>query len=255
MRHFITFLQSIKESDTLLVESIINAYTVIFETGTHRLNEIKEAEAEDASIDYQTEYFTCGPASLINAMKQIDPSYETSDLEEYIIWKKANTVFMGDQGGEYPGTSPFGLGSYAIEKGYKATVVINENVDGIEVLTNTNKDDGYHKKIYDEMEHIMCDEFEAQGGSLVMFDVTLKDLKNIDFTQNAVIALIHLKEGMLYGHWVCTNDVLDDRIIYFDPYYNEKSEDGIHEVTFEYFENNCWSFDKDEKRACIIIGR
>ena len=43
----------------------------------------------------QTLDFTCGPSSLMMAMKALDPAVEMSRALEMKLWKEATTIFMG----------------------------------------------------------------------------------------------------------------------------------------------------------------
>ncbi len=80
----------------------------------------------------QTTDFTCGPASLMMALKTLQPDYVTSRHEELQIWREATTIFMTAGHG---GCSPHGLALSAWHRGFDVTLHINQQeapfLDGV----------------------------------------------------------------------------------------------------------------------------
>jgi ribosomal protein S18 acetylase RimI-like enzyme len=80
----------------------------------------------------QTTPFTCGPASLMMAMRSLDSRYMPSPIEEIQIWREATTIFMTSGHG---GCHPVGLALAARERGFIAEVLVNKPgplfVDGV----------------------------------------------------------------------------------------------------------------------------
>lgn len=80
----------------------------------------------------QTTEFTCGPASLMMALKTLDPNYEMTRAEELQIWREATTIFMTSGHG---GCSPHGLALSAWRRGMNVQLYINQPgapfVDGV----------------------------------------------------------------------------------------------------------------------------
>lgn len=72
----------------------------------------------------QTTDFTCGPASLIMAMKSLKPSVKADRALELQLWREANTIFMGPSGG-HGGCSALGLALAAHRRGFAAEVHVN----------------------------------------------------------------------------------------------------------------------------------
>jgi predicted double-glycine peptidase len=60
--------------------------------------------------------FTCGPASLMMAMRALDKTQPIDRAHELQLWREANTVFMGKG---HPGSSPYGLALAAWRRGFK----------------------------------------------------------------------------------------------------------------------------------------
>jgi len=68
---------------------------------------------------YRQHYdFTCGPASLMMAMKYLDNDLHLEKGLEIDIWRDANLVTL-------PGTSRYGLAYSAVVRGFSARVTSN----------------------------------------------------------------------------------------------------------------------------------
>lgn len=80
----------------------------------------------------QTTDFTCGPASLMMAMKTLQPDYPMSRHEELQIWREATTIFMTSGHG---GCSPHGLALSAWQRGFDVSLYTNQEaapfLDGV----------------------------------------------------------------------------------------------------------------------------
>jgi predicted double-glycine peptidase len=72
----------------------------------------------------QTTDFTCGPSSLIMAMKALKPAVKADRALELQLWREANTIFMGPSGG-HGGCSALGLALAARRRGFAAEVHVN----------------------------------------------------------------------------------------------------------------------------------
>ena len=71
----------------------------------------------------QTLDFTCGPSSLLMAMKALEPGAEFSRTLELLLWKEATTMYMG--GPQHGGSSALGLAIAADRRGFATEVVVN----------------------------------------------------------------------------------------------------------------------------------
>ena len=70
----------------------------------------------------QTLDFTCGPSSLMMAMKALDPAIEMSRALEMKLWKEATTIFGGHGHG---GCSALGLALAAHRRGFEAEIHVS----------------------------------------------------------------------------------------------------------------------------------
>lgn len=71
----------------------------------------------------QTTDFTCGPSSLLMAMKTLDPGIDVSRTHELLLWREANTIFMGSDG--HGGCGATGLALAAHRRGFDVEVWVN----------------------------------------------------------------------------------------------------------------------------------
>jgi ribosomal protein S18 acetylase RimI-like enzyme len=102
-----------------------------YEDGCYALRFEKPLHAEthtaiSASPSYyrQTTEFSCGPAALMMAMRDIDPLASLDRREELQIWREATTIFMTTGHG---GCSPHGLALSALRRGFGVSLYINRS--------------------------------------------------------------------------------------------------------------------------------
>lgn len=85
---------------------------------------VRPVQRPEPATDYykQTTPFSCGPASLMMAMHQLNSDYQMSRSEELKIWRESTTIYMTSGHG---GCSPVGLALAAAERGFKAEVYLS----------------------------------------------------------------------------------------------------------------------------------
>lgn len=71
----------------------------------------------------QTTPFTCGPASLIMALKYFGIEYSRPELEELELWREATTIYMTSGHG---GCGPHGLARAAHKRGLQVELWVSE---------------------------------------------------------------------------------------------------------------------------------
>ena len=80
----------------------------------------------------QTLDFTCGPASLIMAMRALDSSLQADRTLEVQLWREATTIYMTSGHG---GCSPHGLALAAYRRGFHPRLMLNHSgplfLDGV----------------------------------------------------------------------------------------------------------------------------
>jgi predicted double-glycine peptidase len=72
----------------------------------------------------QTTDFTCGPASLMMAMKALEPELTLDRKVELRLWRESTSIFMTSGHG---GCGPYGLALSAHHRGYKVEVFVKEH--------------------------------------------------------------------------------------------------------------------------------
>jgi hypothetical protein len=71
----------------------------------------------------QTTNFSCGPSSLLMAMKTLDPKIDFSRTHELLLWRESTTIFMGGPG--HGGCGATGLALAAHRRGFDVEVWVN----------------------------------------------------------------------------------------------------------------------------------
>ncbi len=87
---------------------------------------VPHLDADRARVPYyrQTLEFTCGPASLMMAMRSFDPAIGNDRAEEIEIWRESTTVFMTAGHG---GCGPHGLALAAHDRGFAVELFLSES--------------------------------------------------------------------------------------------------------------------------------
>lgn len=97
------------------------------------------AKPKPAHLPYyaQTTDFTCGPAAMLMAARNVNPNQPYNQIEELNIWREATTIFMTTGHG---GTSPFGLALAARRRGYRARLwVSHQDAPFLDSVRNAEK--------------------------------------------------------------------------------------------------------------------
>ena len=112
---------------------------IFFEKSVKHL-ELKSDLRQTNSINLQVPYyrqhydFTCGPASLMMAMKYFDKCLPLTKNLEIDIWKESNMV-------ELCGTSRYGIAYSALTRGFKVKVINNAGkIDFVDQIVPSLKD-------------------------------------------------------------------------------------------------------------------
>ncbi len=119
-----------------------------------RIRNLKRTAYRKVPYYQQGTDFTCGPASLLMAMKAFNPKTETNLSAELQIWREATTIFMTSGHG---GCGPHGLALSAWRRGYRSEVYLSHTrplfVDSVrspekkEIISLVHKD--FEKKTTD----------------------------------------------------------------------------------------------------------
>jgi len=165
----------------------------------------------------QTLDFTCGPSTLLMAMKALDPSIVLDRMLELRIWRESTTIFMTSGHG---GCGPYGLALSAYHRGFDVEVFVNDEralfVDSVRSL---------EKK---EVMRLVQEDFVNELRSVpvnIHYGVIGVDALQQQFEQGG-IAIVLISSYRIYHekfpHWVVVTG-FDDRFIYVhDPFVDKE---------------------------------
>ncbi|MBF6057515.1 GNAT family N-acetyltransferase/peptidase C39 family protein [Thiomicrorhabdus heinhorstiae] len=177
-----------------------------------RLHKLGQGFCSNSPYYQQTTEFTCGPASLMMALKELQTDYQLTPSLELALWREATTIFMTSGHG---GCSPHGLALSAWKRGFAVKLYVSSSdipfIDGVRNI---------HKKEVIELVHA---DFVRQiaATDIESYDQTLsfEEWKEILARKQPLLALIstwRLNRNKA-PHWVYIA-ASDDRFVYInDP--------------------------------------
>ncbi|APZ42290.1 GNAT family N-acetyltransferase/peptidase C39 family protein [Acidihalobacter ferrooxydans] len=161
----------------------------------------------------QTLDFTCGPSSLMMAMKTLRPALALDRTLELRIWREATTIFMTSGHG---GCGPFGLALSAWHRGFDVEVFVNEEAGFFT--------DSVRSRIKKDVIRLVQEDFLAelreQGVPLHLEPLDTAELRARFEAGGVPVVLI--SSWRIYGekfpHWVVVTG-FDERFVYVhDPF-------------------------------------
>ncbi|MGQ9370810.1 ribosomal protein S18-alanine N-acetyltransferase [Azospirillum sp. A39] len=160
----------------------------------------------------QTTDFTCGAASLMMAMRAIDPAIEPSRKLEVRIWREATTVFMTSGHG---GCGPYGLALSAWRRGFAVEIFVKD--DDVPFLDSVR--DAEKKEVMRVVHEDFLD--ELADTDIVVHHRTLSADDMARAVHAGAIPIVLISSYRIYRekfpHWVVVSGA-DDRFLYVhDP--------------------------------------
>ncbi len=161
----------------------------------------------------QTLDFTCGPASLMMAMKSQRPQLELDRMLELRLWREATTIFMTSGHG---GCGPFGLALAAAHRAFQVEVFVND--------PGTHLVDSVRSEQKKAVIRLVQEDMQAQlielGVPIRLEQLALDDLEQR--CNEGWAALVLISSYAIYGekfpHWVVVTG-FDEHFIYVnDPF-------------------------------------
>jgi len=166
------------------------------------------------SVPYyaQTLEFTCGPASLMMAMRHHGYPVPLERRLELALWREATTVFMLSGHG---GCSAHGLAVAALRRGFQATVVTRDS--SAPFLDSVRDPD---KKDIVRLSHEMFEhEIRALGGRQEIKDFSFDDI--VGALKRGAVPLVLVSGYRLHEermpHWVVVTGFDDANLYLHDP--------------------------------------
>ncbi len=208
------------------------------------------------SVPYyqQTLDFTCGPASLMMAMKTLDPKLELDRQLELRIWRESTTIFMTSGHG---GCGPYGLALAARHRGFDVEVYVND--EGALFIDSVRSEE--KKEVIRLVQDDFQNEIEQVGIPVHYISLNTAHLKT-EFEAGG-IPVVLISSYRIYRekfpHWVVVTG-FDERFIYVhDPYVdyeNGKTKiDCINMPILQKDFERMARYGKSGQRAVLILRR
>jgi ribosomal protein S18 acetylase RimI-like enzyme len=201
-----------------------------YEDGSAALRLRKRLVAEGAtlhSVPYyaQTLPFTCGPATLMMAMRALGWQEPFSRGLELQLWREATTVFMLSGHG---GCSAEGLAVAALRRGFAAEVWTRD----ASVPFTESVRLAYKKDVIRLAHEQFTRELEALGGVLRYRSFTHRDVSRALEAGALPLILVstYRMDGKKEPHWVVASGHDGEHLYLHDPYVPKGLEraDGVH---------------------------
>lgn len=232
-----------------------------YEDHTDAMRMMKVLQPEPHTLQNQVAHysqstdFTCGPASLMMAMKTLNPDMPPLDrISELQIWREATTIFMTSGHG---GCSAHGLALSAWRRGFNTTLITNS--DEVPFINGVRSDE---KKLVIECVHQDFVQQIAQSDihqQLIPMDVNL--LRNHLDAGALVVVLIssyRLNQNKS-PHWVVLVSISDTFVYFHDPDIDWDDDKTLTDslyipVTHKEF-NRLLGYGKQRYQAAVVINR
>ncbi|UCE32460.1 MAG: GNAT family N-acetyltransferase/peptidase C39 family protein [Burkholderiales bacterium] len=161
----------------------------------------------------QTTDFTCGPASLMMAMRALDPDFVLDRKLELRIWREATTIFMTSGHG---GCGQHGLALAAAHRGFEVEVYLSGSRTFLVDSVRSEEKKEVMRLVQEDMEQ----ELEALGVPVVEASLNVERLQQ-RFEAGA-IPVVLISSFQIYGekfpHWVVITG-FDQHFVYaHDPF-------------------------------------
>lgn len=173
----------------------------------------------------QTLDFTCGPASLMMAMKTLDPSLPLDRKLELRIWRESTTVFMTSGHG---GCGPYGLALSAWRRGFKVEVFVND--PGALFITSVR--DPEKREVMRLVQEDLLEELQTLPIHLEYRALGVKELTEKFDCGGIPVVLISSYRiyGEKFPHWVVVTGHDESFIYLHDPYVDEEAGKSVTDV-------------------------
>ncbi len=166
----------------------------------------------------QTLDFTCGPATLMMAMKTLAPEIQLHRKLELRIWRESTTVFMTSGHG---GCGPYGLAVSACHRGFDVEVFVND--EGALFITSVR--DPEKREVMELVQEDFLDELSELPVKIIYGALSVNEIQ--EKIEQGGIPLVLISSYRIYRekfpHWVVVTG-FDARYIYVhDPYIDYES--------------------------------
>jgi predicted double-glycine peptidase len=175
----------------------------------------------------QTTGFTCGPSSLLMAMKTLAPASDFSRAHELQLWREATTIFMG--GPHHGGCGATGLALAAHRRGFQAEVWVNHKG----ALLSTRPKEKARTEVIEELDRADRKEMKRLGIPYRIGALDIDDLKRAIDGGAMPIVLVNMEyiHQDPTAHWVVVTGVDDEHVTVNDPWISRNKGHTARTVT------------------------
>jgi hypothetical protein len=203
----------------------------------------------------QTTGFTCGPSSLLMAMKTLAPASDFSRAHELQLWREATTIFMG--GPHHGGCGATGLALAAHRRGFQAEVWVNHKG----ALLSTRPKEKARTEVIEELDRADRKEMARLGIPYRIGALGIDDLKRAIDDGALPIVLVNMEyiHQDPTAHWVVVTGVDDEHVTVNDPWISRNKRHTAKTVT-DYAVPRAefpamTTYGKRKERATVLIRR
>lgn len=160
----------------------------------------------------QTTGFTCGPASLMMAMRDLDANTPFNRREELQLWREATSIYMGSGHG---GCTPQGLMLAALRRGFKAKLYINDTGPAFLDSVRSAEKRQLMKLVHEDF----IEQLATLNADIRLDSLTPAALKALLGAETRAVALIstYALDRQRTPHWVYVYRSEQNRVYINDP--------------------------------------
>lgn len=141
------------------------------------------------------------------ALRAVCPDYGACPVDEFMIWREANTVFMGEG---HPGCGPYGLALAAVRRGARAAIWLSQRHN----MFAATLEDSCQSQIMHMVEQRDLADAENAGVVIIERSFLLRDV--LGEAAGAVLLLVKDSSGV-DDHWIVLVPEGQDGWVVFDP--------------------------------------
>lgn len=203
----------------------------------------------------QTLDFTCGPSSLLMAMKALEPRSAFDRTVEIRLWKEATTLYMG--GPQHGGSSALGLALSAERRGYDVEVFVNH--DG--VLLGDRGRTADRREVMRLIHEADLEDAQARGIPIAHRALGTAELEERfrDGWLPVVLVSTRYVHGDHVAHWVVVTGFDGDAVYINDPWVDRdggKTPADMTNLRIPWADfDGMARFGKGKERAAVLVRR